>query len=92
MLKHLGEWLDSWNGFAERHYVFSSVTYGVLAFLAVVLFLFGAIAFAIENSPEPSDILWEGDVQTEDTRIVHCIATTDGMSCDWTHASGADNL
>lgn len=92
MLRHLDKWLNSWNRFSDNHYVFSSIVYLVMCFMALVLLIFGFAVLDAATAHEHSDILWEGDVQTEDARIVHCIATTDGMSCDWTHASGADNL
>lgn len=92
MLNYLDKWLDHCNEFAEKHEDFCFAIKAICVVAALIAAIVAFIVLIELTTPEHSDILWEGDVQTEDTRIVHCIATTDGMSCDWTHASGADNL
>lgn len=90
MLKHLDKWLDDLNEFADKHYDFcfaiKGICVGVLG-IGILAAFFAAIFF---TSPDSSKVKWEGDLQMSDTRIVHCIATKDGLSCDWNHASGAD--
>lgn len=90
MLKRLDKWLDSWNEFSDDHCVFSAIVDTVMLFVALVLLISGFAVFVKLTDHEHSDVLWEGGVQMSDTRTVHCIATKDGLSCDWVHASGAD--
>lgn len=96
MLKHLDKWLDSLNEFESKHEDFCCVVkiiFSVVGVLAILI-TFGAGIVAVNhwNSALDAEITWEGDLQMSDSRIVHCIATGRGMSCDWTHVSGADNL
>lgn len=87
MLKRLDESLDSLGDFVYKHQGFAILS------LAVVLALLTTVVTLSERSPEDTGRgvpAWEETVTLEDTRRVHCVGFEDGVSCDWTHASGAD--
>ena len=92
MLKRLGDLLDDVNAFTNEHETFATVTVIVAGGLLVCALIVGMIMLGVASRPDHSDVLWEGTVTLSDTRRVHCIATDDGLSCDWTHADGGDNL
>lgn len=89
-MKHLSELSDAWYEFRMKHdNAFSTARY--IRLVAVEIIVFVAIALGIEAlsevGAESENVTWEGNLQTSDGRIVHCLAVGNGVSCDWDHAS-----
>lgn len=88
MLKRLDKRLDSLTDFAVEHPFFAV---GVPTAIVVIVF-YAALCFTLAGADRTPEVRWEGDIVLEDTRTVHCVRFDHGVSCDWPHASGADNL
>lgn len=84
MLKRFTAWMD------RNQEFLNGVMLGMMLVICGIGLSFIAFWMFGEESP---DVVWEDTVRLEDTRTVHCIGfASGGVSCDWTHVSGGDNL
>lgn len=88
MMKWLGDRLDNLIDFSYDHPAFSMTFVGVVLFALII----GLAFFLPSLENHGTEVKWEGQITLRDTRRVYCVVTDEGMSCDWPHADGSDNL